>query len=114
MIKTEIPVVPPGLSKSPPLGVPLGEVHITIEAAYALMASRVALNDVLRWHATGYGCDPDQEHDWDNYEFAEVGGANVSVHYLHFESEYRVPVQLRVETPANRTVTLVSIHTGAQ
>jgi len=113
MIKTEMPVVPHGLSKSPPLSVPLGEVHVTVDAAYALLQSSVSLNDVLTWHATGYGCDPDQEEDWDNYELAEVGGDNVSVHYLHFENEYRVPVQLRVHTPADRRVTTVSIHTGA-
>ena len=114
MIETKMPIIPPGLTKSPPLHVPVGEVQITREAAFALLASSVSLDDVLKWHATGYGSDPDQEHDWDNYELAEVGGANVSIHYLHFEDEYRVPVQLRVETPANRRVTMISIHTRAE
>ena len=113
MIETKMPIIPPGLTKSPPLDVPVGEVHITRDAVYALLASSVALNDVLEWHATGYGSDPDQEDDWDNYEAAEVGGANVSVHYLNFENEYRVPVQLRVETLPNRKATMISIHTGA-
>lgn len=113
MIKTEIPIVPQGLSKSPPLDVPLGQVYVTKDAMDLILESCVSLDDVLQWHATGYGGDLDHDDDWDNYEAAEAGGPNNSLHDLDIEDEDGEPLQLRVETTADRKVTIVSVHTEA-
>ena len=107
MIKT--PTIPPGFTKSPPLDVPLGEVYVKREALDALLVSSVSLDDVLKWHGTGYGGDPDHEDDWDNYEAAAAGGPNISIHDLDEEEV----AQLRVVTPPDRAVTIVSLHTEA-
>ncbi len=100
--------------KSFPLNLPLGQVYVTKEAMEALVASSVALDDVLKWHATGYGGDCDHDHGWDNYECAERGGANRSLHDLEAEDDDGELLQLLVVTPRDRSVTIVSIHTEAE
>lgn len=100
--------------KSHPLNLPLGQVYITKEAMDALFASSISLDDVLQWHATGYGGDGDHDYNWDNYELAERGGPNLSLHDLEAEDDDGEPLQLKVVTPRDRSITIVSIHTGAE
>ena len=111
---SKTPTFPTGYTKSLPLDVPLGQVYVTKEAMELLVQSNVKLDDVLQWHATGYGGDGDHDANWDNYELAEIGGTNASLHDLDLEDEDGEPLQLRVETPPKRRVTIVSIHTEAE
>ena len=111
---SKTPTFPTGYTKSLPLDVPLGHVYVTKEAMELLFQSNINLDNVLKWHATGYGGDCDHDYGCDNYELAEIGGLNASLHDLDIEDDLGEPMQLRVETPSSRRVTIVSIHTEAE
>lgn len=104
----------PRVEPYPPLNIPLGQVYVTKEAMELLFQSSVGLDDVLEWHSTGYGGDCDHDCGWENYELAEIGGLNASLHDLDVEDDLGEPMQLRVETPLDRAVTIVAIHTEAE
>ena len=98
----------------PPLNLPLGQVYVTKEAMESLVASSVGLDNVLEWHATGYGGDCDPDHGSENYDCAERGGPNLSLQDLDVRDDDGEPLQLRIETAPDRTVTIVSMHTEAE
>jgi len=100
----------PDWSRSLPLNVPLGQVYATREALEAMAGASIALDDVLTEHVAGSGGDCDHDYGWENYDCAADGGPNYPVHDLDEEEV----AQLRVVTPPDRTVTIVSLHTEAE
>jgi len=103
---TQLTLAPSGTDS---LNIPLGQVYVTKEAIEAMAEAGVALDDILGEHVTGHGGDGDYDECWDDYHGAALGGDNCSIRDLDEDGD----VQIRVETPAHRQATIVSLHTKA-